>query len=89
MTKILVTGAAGKLGSATIHHVLETSGIAPADIVAGSRDTSKLADLAARGIEIRKVDFDDQPRAAVLEIELWLIGQPHFPIVDRRVELAE
>ena len=28
-------------------------------VVAGTRDPSKLADLAARGVEVRKMDFDD------------------------------
>jgi NAD(P)H dehydrogenase (quinone) len=64
MSKILVTGASGQLGSLTIQHLLDTQGIAAADIVAATRDPAKLADLAAKGIEVRKADFDD---AASLE----------------------
>jgi NAD(P)H dehydrogenase (quinone) len=60
MTKILVTGAAGQLGRATIHHLLATSRIAPGDIIAASRDTAKLADFKEQGIETRIADFDDQ-----------------------------
>lgn len=60
MTKLLVTGAAGKLGRAILHHLMETSGIAPGDIVAASRDTKKLADVASKGIETRIADFDDE-----------------------------
>ncbi|CAN7349525.1 SDR family oxidoreductase [Neorhizobium sp. LjRoot104] len=60
MTKLLVTGAAGHLGRAVLHHLLETSGVAAADIVAASRDPNKLADLSAIGLETRKADFDDE-----------------------------
>lgn len=60
MTKLLVTGAAGQLGRAVLRHLLETSKVSAGDIVAASRDTSKLADLAAKGIETRKADFTDE-----------------------------
>ncbi len=60
MTKLLVTGAAGQLGRAVLSHLLETSKVSPNDIVAASRDTSKLADLAAKGVETRKADFTDE-----------------------------
>lgn len=60
MTKILITGASGQLGRATLRHLLETSHVSAGDIVAASRDTDKLADLAARGIETRKADFTDE-----------------------------
>ena len=60
MTKLLVTGAAGQLGRAILHHLLETSKVSASDIVAASRDTSKLADLAANGVETRKADFTDE-----------------------------
>lgn len=56
---ILITGAGGKLGGRIIHHLLER-GVAPSRIVAGTRDTAKLAALAARGVSVRKVDFDDE-----------------------------
>ncbi len=59
MSKILVTGASGQLGQAVIRHLLETYGVAASDIVAASRDTSKLSALAAKGVETRKADFDD------------------------------
>lgn len=60
MSKILVTGAAGQLGKAVIQHLLDTYKVPAADIVAASRDASKLADLAAKGVETRKADFDDE-----------------------------
>ncbi len=59
MAKLLVTGANGKLGRAVIGHLLETAKVSASDIVAASRDTSKLADLADLGVETRKADFSD------------------------------
>jgi len=53
---LLVTGAAGQLG----RHVVEALLAAGGDkIVAGTRDPGKLADFAARGVEVRRLDFDD------------------------------
>jgi len=57
--KILVTGASGKLGGLIVQHLLER-GVAPSNIIAGSRDKAKLAALAAKGVETRKVDFNDE-----------------------------
>ena len=56
---ILVTGAAGHLGRAVVDHLLDTQKVEPGRIVAASRDPAKLADLAARGVAVRKGDFDD------------------------------
>ncbi|MBV1704210.1 MAG: SDR family oxidoreductase [Hyphomicrobiales bacterium] len=53
---ILVTGASGKLGRQIVENLLSAGG---AKVVAGTRDTAKIADLAAKGAEIRRVDFDD------------------------------
>lgn len=64
MSKILVTGASGQLGSLVIKHLIETQNIPASDIIAATRDPAKLSDLAAKGIEVRKADFDD---AASLE----------------------
>lgn len=66
MPKLLVTGASGQLGQSVLTHLVETIKIAPADIVAGTRNPEKLADWAAKGIETRKVDFDDPDLAAAL-----------------------
>ncbi|SFB43239.1 NAD(P)H dehydrogenase (quinone) [Rhizobium sp. NFR07] len=60
MTKLLVTGAAGQLGRAVLHHLLETSKVAAGDIIAASRDTAKLTDIASRGVETRRADFSDE-----------------------------
>ncbi|MEZ2127130.1 MULTISPECIES: SDR family oxidoreductase [unclassified Sinorhizobium] len=56
---ILVTGAAGQLGQRVIHHLLETYKVSPSDIVAATRNPDKLTDIAARGVRVRKADFDD------------------------------
>ena len=60
MSKIAVTGASGKLGSATIEFLLRRN-VAPADIVAVVRDPAKAAALAERGIEVRRGDYADLP----------------------------
>jgi NAD(P)H dehydrogenase (quinone) len=59
MAKLLVSGANGKLGRAVIRHLLETAKVSASDIVAASRDTSRLADLADLGVDTRKADFTD------------------------------
>lgn len=59
MSKILVTGASGQLGQSALRHLLDTYKVPAGNIVAASRDTGKLAALAALGVELRKVDFDD------------------------------
>jgi NAD(P)H dehydrogenase (quinone) len=56
---LLVTGAAGQLGQRVIAHLLESRHVAPGRIVAATRAPEKLADLAARGIDVRRLDFDD------------------------------
>jgi NAD(P)H dehydrogenase (quinone) len=64
MTKILVTGASGQLGSAVLAHLLADGKVAASDVIAASRNPAKLTDLAAQGVETRAADFDD---AASLE----------------------
>jgi len=52
----LVTGASGHLGRRTVEHLLAAK---PGKVIAASRDPAKLADLAAKGVETRRADFDD------------------------------
>lgn len=56
---LLVTGASGLFGQRVIHHLLNTLGIEPARIVAGSRTPASLAALASRGVRVVAADFDD------------------------------
>lgn len=53
---LLVTGASGQLGRRVVELLLEKGEKA---IVAATRAPEKLADLAARGVDARKADFDD------------------------------
>lgn len=53
---LLVTGASGHLGRIAVEELLARGATR---IIAGTRDPSKLADLAAKGVELRKLDFND------------------------------
>lgn len=53
---LLVTGAGGHLGRLAVEELLAHGATR---IVAGTRDTAKLADLAAKGVDVRHLDFDD------------------------------
>ena len=53
---ILVTAAGGQLGHLVIEALLDR-GVAPESIVAGARTTSKVADLAERGIRAVRLDY--------------------------------
>ena len=82
--KILVTGAAGQLGRLVVEHLLDTFQLPAADIAVGSRDPGKLADMAARGVETVRIDFDDSHSLAegfagagrILLISTDAIGEP-------------
>lgn len=56
---LLVTGAAGHLGQRVVAHLLDTYGIAPERIIAGTRNPAKLGQLTDRGIQARRLDFED------------------------------
>ncbi len=60
---ILVTGASGHLGRLVVDSLL-ARGVAPADIRAGARDTSKVADLAERGVQTVHLDYTDAASVA-------------------------
>ena len=53
---LLVTGAAGQLGRGVVEALLDM-GAGP--IIATTRDPSKLAEFAARGVDVRAADFDE------------------------------
>lgn len=54
---ILVTAASGQLGRLVVDALLER-GVAPGELVATARDTSKLADASARGVRTAELDYD-------------------------------
>ncbi|HDR8995760.1 TPA: SDR family oxidoreductase [Burkholderia vietnamiensis] len=53
--RLLVTGAAGHLGRRVVEQLIEQNA---GPIIATTRDPSKLADLAAKGVDVRAADFD-------------------------------
>jgi NAD(P)H dehydrogenase (quinone) len=53
----LVTGASGQLGRAVINHLLTTYKVPASKIIAATRDTSKISDLAKNGVVVRSADF--------------------------------
>jgi NAD(P)H dehydrogenase (quinone) len=55
---LLVTGAAGHLGRQVIEKLI-SRGVAPAQIIATSREPAKLEALAAQGVVLRKADYND------------------------------
>ena len=59
MSKIMITGATGKLGGWTIEHLLNKKGVLANQIVALVRDKNKAEHLAEKGIELRVGSYDD------------------------------
>jgi NAD(P)H dehydrogenase (quinone) len=55
---IVVTGATGHLGHLIVEALLR-DGVAPSEIVAGGRNLDKLADLAAQGVKVVPLDYND------------------------------
>jgi len=60
---ILVTGASGHLGRLVVASLI-SRGVAPANIRAGARDVSKIADLAAEGVQTVHLDYTDAASVA-------------------------
>lgn len=54
----VITGASGHLGRLVVDQLL-AAGTPPTQIVATGRDVEKLADLAQRGMTVRRADFAD------------------------------
>ena len=57
MTTYAVTGASGQLGRKVLDELLER--VDASTVVALARDSAKLSDYAAKGIEVRQADYDD------------------------------
>ena len=83
-SKILITGAAGQLGRLILDELLTARNLAPSSIIAVSREPRKLAECAARGIEIRRGDFDETATLAaafsgadrILIVSTDALGEP-------------
>ncbi|MGC5023561.1 SDR family oxidoreductase [Tsukamurella sp. DT100] len=60
---ILITGATGHLGRLVVENLL-TRGVDPLQIVAGARDTTKIADLVERGVRSVHLDYSDSASIA-------------------------
>jgi len=56
---LLVTGASGQLGRLVLDALLASGKVAPANIIATTRDTAKLDAYAQKGVTVRAADFDD------------------------------
>jgi len=56
---LLVTGASGQLGRLVLDALLASGKVAPASIVATTRDVARLADYAEKGVTVRAADFED------------------------------
>uniref|UniRef100_A0A7S1TB28 NAD(P)-binding domain-containing protein n=1 Tax=Compsopogon caeruleus TaxID=31354 RepID=A0A7S1TB28_9RHOD len=72
---LLITGASGQLGQRVIHHLVETLKVDPSRLVAATRSPDKLQHWQAKGIEVRRLDFDDPTTfpAAFLRIDRALV----------------
>lgn len=55
---IVITGATGQLGRLVVEALLDQN-VPAGQIVAAGRDVAKAADLADRGVQVRKVDYSD------------------------------
>ncbi|WP_337059809.1 NAD(P)H-binding protein [Kineococcus sp. G2] len=58
MTTFAVTAASGRLGRLVVEALLER-GVAPGDVVAVVRTPGKVADLAERGVRVRRGDYSE------------------------------
>jgi NAD(P)H dehydrogenase (quinone) len=92
----LVTGASGHLGQLVISNLLETHKIPASKIIATTRNPEKLADLAAKGVNVRAADFDDTANLAeafkgatrLLLISTDVLDRPGHRLVQHRNAIA-
>ncbi|HWK41279.1 MAG TPA: SDR family oxidoreductase [Croceibacterium sp.] len=73
MTTYAVTGASGQLGKLVLEDLLRQ--VPASDIVALARDPAKLADYAAKGVQVRAADYDDPAslKAALTGVDRLLL----------------
>jgi NAD(P)H dehydrogenase (quinone) len=60
---LLITGASGHLGRLVVDALLDR-GVAASEIRAGARDTARIADLADRGVQTVRLDYDEPASVA-------------------------
>ncbi|MGZ0152031.1 SDR family oxidoreductase [Kribbella sp. WER1] len=81
---IIVTGGTGRLGRAVVERLAEQ--VPPSELGVSVRDPGKAADLAARGIRVRRADFDD-PAALATAFEgatqVLIVSGPADPAPHR------
>lgn len=85
---LLVTGASGQLGRRAVELLLASSAEC---VVAATRRPDNLADLAARGAEVRRADFDDATsldEAFAGVDRMLLVSTDAMDHPDRRAEQA-
>lgn len=83
---LLVTGASGQLGRLVVEQLAAAKA---GRIIAATRDPSKLAELAAQGVELRKADFDDPASlaAALSGVDrLLIISTDAIDVPGRRLK---
>ena len=61
---IVITGATGRLGRHVVEALLQRN-VPAAEIVAAGRSIEKLADFAARGVQVRAMDYTDPASVAL------------------------
>jgi NAD(P)H dehydrogenase (quinone) len=81
---ILVTAATGEFGKRVVRALLKR--VAPETVAVAVRNPAKANDFAARGVAVRKADYDDPDswvRALIGVDRLLLISSPEFDIEKR------
>lgn len=70
---IVVTGVTGKLGRVAVEDLLER--VPAGEVTALARDPRKAADLAERGVDVRRGDYEDPDslRAAFAGADVVLV----------------
>src|SRR5690606_38114374 len=93
---LLVTGATGQLGRLVIRNLLESQKVAPERIIAVTRKPDDARDLAAKGVTVRRCDFDDAASLdsafagadRILIISTDAVGVPGKRIAQHRTAVA-
>jgi len=93
---LLVTGAGGKLGQRVLHHLIETYNVPAGRIVAATRKPDSLAAWAAKGVVVRRADFDEPASlasafAGISRLQLIStdeLARPGHRLVQHRAAIA-